>query len=185
MTAGAWPVARADGSVAHVRFAAGASVRNCDGRCCRCGVSVDLAERDRILAQTTPVREAMDEGQLRDPETWFDPQPRADADFPSGRAVRTAVRHEACVFRDARGRCVLHALRDAAGVRLKPFRCRAYPLIVERGIALVDPDAVLRPLACCGTAAGGPSNVLDVCPDEVTLVLGPDGAADLRRRIGG
>jgi hypothetical protein len=194
VTAGGWPceaqpsealkpAARPDASLALARFAAGAGVRHCDGRCCQWGVSVDVAERDRIFTHTTLVQGAMDAGQQRDPATWFDPGSRLDADFPSGRAVRTTLPDNACVFRNTQGRCVLHSLRDATGARLKPFRCRAYPLIVEQGVALVDPDSALRPLTCCGTGGGGPLTVREVCPDEVALVLDPGDVEDVLRRL--
>jgi Fe-S-cluster containining protein len=170
--------------VARARFATGATTRNCNGQCCQRGVSVDVAERDRILAHTALVQGAMDADQTPDPTTWFDPAPRLDADFPSGRAVRTAIHGGACVFLDARKRCVLHTASDAAGAALKPFRCRAFPLTIERSVALLDPDGALRPIECCGTPGAGPLTVLDVCPAELGLVLGPAGMADLRREIG-
>jgi Fe-S-cluster containining protein len=171
--------------VACTRYAAGAMTRNCDGHCCASGVSVDLAERDRILAHATLVQAAMDSAQEREPAAWFDAQLREDADFPSGHAVRTGLRDGACVFLDTRKRCLLHVLSDATGLTLKPFLCRAFPVTIEQGIAVLDPDAALRPLNCCGTAAGGPSRVLEVCPDEVRLVLGPDGVVELHRQLGG
>jgi len=149
--------------VGRARFAAGASTRHCGGQCCQRGVSVDVAERDRIVAHALLVQGAMDPHQLRDPVGWFDPEPRLDGDFPSGRAVRSTIHGGACVFLDARRRCVLHALS------LKPFRCRAYPLVVDRGAIVLDPDTALRPLDCCGTAGGGPLTVLDVCPEELEL----------------
>jgi Fe-S-cluster containining protein len=180
-----WPVPSLDASVAGTRYAAGATTRNCDGHCCASGVSVDLTERDRILAHATLIEAAMDAAEGRDPARWFDAQIREDADFPSGHAVRTGLRKGACVFLDARKRCVLHAFSDATGLVLKPFFCRAFPMTIEQGIAVLDPDAALRPLACCGIAAGGPSNVLEVCPDEMRLVLGPDGVADLQRQLAG
>lgn len=180
-----WPIPSLDASVARTRYAAGATTRNCDGQCCASGVSVDLTERDRILAHATLVQAAMGAAQERDPAAWFDGPLREDADFPSGHAVRTALREGACVFLDTRKRCVLHALADATGLTLKPFVCRAFPVTIEQGIAMLDPDAALRPLDCCGTAAGGPSSVLEVCPEEVRLVLGPDGVADLRRQLTG
>ena len=39
-------------------FIGRASVRNCNGRCCRGGTTVSLEERDRILANAAIVREA-------------------------------------------------------------------------------------------------------------------------------
>ena len=156
------------------RFAAGASTRHCDGQCCQRGVSVDLAERDVVLAHATRIQRAMPADRPRDPRAWFDAAPRRDADFPSGGAVRTALHGDACVFLDGRRRCVLHRVAE----ELKPFRCRAFPLTIERGVASLDPDGALRPLQCCGTAAGGPSRVVDVCPDELKLVLGPRGSAE-------
>ena len=142
-----------------------------------------MAERDRIVTHAALVQGAMDAGRTREAATWFDPAPRLDADFPSGWAVRTAIHGGACVFLDARKRCVLHAVSDVTGVALKPFRCRAFPLTIEKGVACLDPDGALRPIRCCGTAAAGPLTVLDACPAELGLVLGPSGMADLRREI--
>ena len=175
---------RVDPRVLRARFAAGASTRSCDGRCCRMGVWVDLAERDAILALASLVQDAMDAGQLHDPRDWFEDELREDADFPSGRAVGTAIPHGQCVFLNARKRCVLHVVSDTAGVPLKPFFCAAFPVTVNAGTVLLDPARERYAPGCCRSAADGPATVLDVCSAELELVLGPAALADLRAQLG-
>ena len=175
---------RLDPGVARKRFPAGATTRNCDGRCCRMGVWVDLAERDAILALASLVQAAMDEDQPHDPRTWFEADIREDGDVPSGYAAGTALPDGYCVFLNARRRCVLHIVSDDAGVPLKPFFCAAFPITVNGGIVLIDPAAERCAPGCCGSAVDGPATVLDVCPAELELVLGSAAVADLRAQLG-
>ncbi|HEX3762472.1 MAG TPA: DUF3109 family protein [Kofleriaceae bacterium] len=101
--------------------------------CCQYGCDVDLRERAAIEARSDEIRA------LLDPEVkharWFDPQEEEDADYPSGRVVRTEVRGTGCIFlaHDRRG-CAIHraALEGGWDMRgVKPAICRLFPLSYE------------------------------------------------------
>lgn len=171
--------------LARTRFRAGCSMTRCSGRCCRSGAWVDPVERDRILRHAETVQACMDAGQMRDPSRWFEGG-RQDPDFPSGRAVGTAVNGAACVFLDAAGRCAVHAAeaRVAPGTgTLKPFFCRAFPVTIESGVLGIDEEHGRGEHACCGSDPDGPLSVFDVCADELAFVLGPEAVAELKRSI--
>jgi hypothetical protein len=169
------------------RFAAGAALRRCDGTCCGAGVTVDLRERDRVLAHVDLVRRVMTPGQETDPMQWFAPGDRPDGDVPSGRATHTRVKATGCVFLDAERRCSLQKASQANGngLDLKPFFCRAYPITVCKGELLIDSDAdEHRRPQCCGATPGGPQTIFDVCGFELEHTLGPEGVVNLRRLAG-
>jgi Fe-S-cluster containining protein len=101
--------------------------------CCQYGCDVDLAERTAIEAHGDQIRA------LLRPEVqgarWFDPEEEIDADYPSGRVVRTEVHDGGCIFlaHDRRG-CAIHRAAiegdwDMRGV--KPAICRLFPLSYE------------------------------------------------------
>src|SRR5262245_40582325 len=109
------------------RFPAGCATSRCDASCCALGVLMDVAERDRILAEAARVQALMTPGQDPDPTHWFSRDEFADRDFPSGRASHTRAGVDGCVFLDAERRCTLHR----AG--LKPFFCTVFPLTIADG----------------------------------------------------
>jgi Fe-S-cluster containining protein len=101
--------------------------------CCQYGCDVDLKERAAIEARGDGIRA------LLRPEVkavrWFDPEEEVDADYPSGRVVRTEVHEGGCVFlaHDRRG-CAIHraALEGGWDLRgVKPAICRLFPLSYE------------------------------------------------------
>jgi len=102
--------------------------------CCQYGCDVDLRERAAIEARADQIR-----GMLRDDAKradWFEPEETADADYPSGRVVRTAVHGGGCIFlaHDRRG-CAIHraAIEGSWDFRgVKPAICRLFPLSYER-----------------------------------------------------
>ncbi len=98
--------------------------------CCQYGCDVDLRERAAIEAHGGEIRA------LLRPEVqkarWFDPEEEVDADYPSGRVVRTEVHEGGCIFlaHDRRG-CAIHraALEGSWDFRgVKPAICRLFPL---------------------------------------------------------
>jgi Fe-S-cluster containining protein len=163
------------------RFAAGCDTRRCNAACCRTGVWLDVAERDRILSNAPRVRLAMDGGQPRDTRRWFSRRTTTDPDFPSGRAVHTRVVNGGCVFLDQERRCVLQKASGDGGPPLKPFFCTAYPITIDYGVlTLEDRDHRSRP-ECCASVRGGPLTVFEVCRTELRHTLGAEGLAMLRR----
>jgi hypothetical protein len=159
-------------SIFQARFQSGCATNRCKAQCCRRGVWVDVAERDGIAASADVIRRHMEPGQEQDPGRWFDPEVRLDPDFPSGKCVGTAVRHDACVFLDSAGLCVLQK------ASLKPFFCIAFPIDINDAQLSLDRGDDLN---CCAPAADGELDVLGVCAEELTHVLGGDAFADLER----
>jgi Fe-S-cluster containining protein len=107
--------------------------------CCQYGCDVDLAERAAILARAPEVRALLDDAVKDAP--WFEDEEWVDADYPSGRVVRTAVHGTGCLFlsHEKRG-CAIHRASieggwDFRGV--KPAICRLFPLSYEGDSILI------------------------------------------------
>jgi Fe-S-cluster containining protein len=101
--------------------------------CCQYGCDVDLRERAAIEARSDEIRALLDPAVKH--ARWFDPHEEEDADYPSGRVVRTEVRGAGCIFlsHDRRG-CAIHraALEGGWDMRgVKPAICRLFPLSYE------------------------------------------------------
>jgi Fe-S-cluster containining protein len=177
------PPLKVSWSVLETRYPAGCSPGNCDASCCRLGVGVDVAHRDRILQHAELVQAVMGPEQERDPVRWFDDQETTDADFPSGRCVSTRVYDGRCVFLDRAGRCVLQTATTAAArpeIDLKPFFCFAFPITLLHGTLWVDELCLEGPAQCCRPAVDGTLSVLEVCETELRHVLGDEGLEELR-----
>jgi Fe-S-cluster containining protein len=107
--------------------------------CCQYGCDVDLHERDAILARAADIRPLL-RAEVQD-APWFDDEIEEDADYPSGKVVRTAMHGEGCLFlaHDRRG-CAIHRASiergwDFRGV--KPAICRLFPLSYEDDTILI------------------------------------------------
>lgn len=175
-----------DDQILRVRYARGCAMSQCSGHCCRNGVLADTAERDKVLRYAERVRGHMDECQQRDPAQWFGEEVD-DLDFASGRAVRTQVHRDTCVFLDSHARCVLQKVENEDGAdvgALKPFFCRAYPVSIENGVLIVDGEHCPDEPRCCGPVASGSLSLFDVCAFELEFVLGAAGLAELREVSG-
>ena len=166
-----------------VRFRDGCAMASCRGACCDGGADVDIAERDRVLANADLVRAHMDADQDHAIENWFEDL-TIDADFPSGLAVTTRMHNDNCVFLNADKLCVLQIAEQhvADGGTLKPFFCRAYPICLNNGVLTYD-DQFETQTQCCGPVASGKLTVFDVCAYELEFVLGSEGAAELRAMV--
>ena len=126
----------------------------CHDACCQHGVDVDLENVDRLRA--APARfKAM----VGVPESeWFTAEVVTDAEFPSGRHVRTRKRDGSCVFHDAKGRgCLIHRFCLEEGLdyhSLKPMVSTLFPLTFEHGVLVASSEALDGTLICSGS---GPS----------------------------
>ncbi len=164
------------------RFAAGCSMNNCNAKCCRAGVHLDIGDQKRILDHADLVRKYMEPHQEKDSSGWFE-ELKDDKDFPSGQCVSTQVKHYGCVFLDNGGRCVLQKAAIAEGMprfSLKPYFCVAYPVTIENGeIITDDPDFTYR-TECCSTVEKGDLTVLDVCSMELEFMFGKEGLEELK-----
>jgi hypothetical protein len=109
--------------------------------CCQYGCDVDLAERAAILDREAGIRALLRPAAAAAP--WFDDEIEEDADYPSGKVVRTTVLDGGCIFlaHDARG-CAIHraALEQGWDFRgVKPAICRLFPISYESdAIVLAD-----------------------------------------------
>src|SRR5262245_39665550 len=88
-------------------YAGRASVRPCDGSCCRGGTTVSLDERDAVLRHAGIVSEAMTGRARGRPDRWFERRVERDTDFTCGRTTNTRVMDGACVFYRDDGLCAL------------------------------------------------------------------------------
>lgn len=98
--------------------------------CCQYGCDVDLQERAAIEARGGEIRALLSPSARE--ARWFDPEEEVDADYPSGRVVRTEVHEGGCIFlaHDRRG-CAIHraALEGGWDLRgVKPAICRLFPV---------------------------------------------------------
>ena len=116
--------------------------RHMPDACCQYGADVDVGERDRIMARADELKQILRPA-ARD-AAWFTTNEVVDADFPSGRHVRTAKFGDGCVFlqHDARG-CAIHRASiennwDFRGV--KPNICRLFPLSYDSESIVISDD---------------------------------------------
>lgn len=162
------------------RFAADADSSRCSAHCCRAGVLVDIAHRDRILSEAALVHEYMEPTQEHDPAKWFVAEDEEDVDFPSKRAINTTLVGGTCVFLDSQRRCVLQRAEERSP-GLKPFYCRAFPIVIVEGRLTLNCDHCPDDTQCCGIVAQGERTALDVFRFELTHVLGAEGMRELER----
>lgn len=159
-----------NGRVTRKIFVRGASVRRCNGACCRGGTTVSVDERDRILANAEVVASAMTSRARRSPSRWFERRTEADRDFTAGRTTNTRVLDGACVFYRDDGLCALQvAGRKDLGspYALKPAVCLLWPLCVQDGELEVGYAWFTRRRECCAPVHRGVKTILDVVvPDE-------------------
>jgi len=170
------------------KFASGCSMTACNATCCQGGVTLDVAERDVILAHADLIIRHMEPDQERRAAAWFDHDVVNDPDFPSGVAVGTEVTDRGCVFLDRGGRCVLQKAAMAEGMpkfSLKPFFCVAFPITIEHGVLETDePEFTDRP-SCCSVVESGSLSPVDVCAEELEFMLGSEGFLELRTLVAG
>jgi Fe-S-cluster containining protein len=107
--------------------------------CCQYGCDVDLKERAAIEAHSDEIR-ALLRAEVKDAR-WFGPEEVVDADYPSGRVVRTEVHEGGCIFlaHDRRG-CAIHRAAIEGGWDLrgvKPAICRLFPLSYENDAIVI------------------------------------------------
>ncbi|HLX12377.1 MAG TPA: DUF3109 family protein [Bacteroidota bacterium] len=166
-----------------VKFSSACATSRCSGTCCKGGVWLDLAERERILANVELVQSEMDPHQISDPAQWFMDEVKPDADFPSGSCDGTTEQSYGCVFLNGSGMCVLQIAQKKlpeGSPQLKPFFCYAFPISIEHGVLLYDHYMGSDQPQCCSPSLGAEQNVFDLCGFELDLVLGKEGMEELR-----
>jgi Fe-S-cluster containining protein len=110
--------------------------------CCQYGVDVDVSERDNILARAGEIH-ALLRAEARD-QPWFTTEVTEDADFPTGRHVRSTRFGDGCIFlaHDLRG-CAIHRASVENGWDFhgtKPHVCRLFPLSYESDAIVISDD---------------------------------------------
>ncbi|HEY4940184.1 MAG TPA: hypothetical protein VII56_02055 [Rhizomicrobium sp.] len=147
----------------------------CDDQCCSYGVDIDLGNVMRLaaLGEEFSSRIAAPRGE------WFTDTAVDDAEFPTGRHVRTQTRGGKCVFRakGARG-CTIHAYALEKGIdyhELKPIVSTLFPATFEHGVLVPSSEVVDGSLICTGA---GPS-VYEGARGELTYYFGAEFVAEL------
>lgn len=160
----------------------------CKGGCCRNGVWVDSAHRDRVLARAAEIQPHLP-AVRRNPADWFDDERMDHPDFPTGVGLPTAVfpdpedsTLDTCVFRRPDALCAL----QVADPELKPFDCYTYPILRSEGELTLDkwsPDELDG--SDCQQACTPPQPILDVFEDEFVRILGRENYLRLKAAAAG
>lgn len=145
---------------------------------------MDVRERDRILAHADLIRPHLDPHQDPDPAHWFEPDEKADPDFPSGVCAGTAHVDGSCTFLDRRGYCSLQVAAVANGMHkwaLKPTYCALFPLDLAAGE--IKLDGRTRHGACCELSADFELSAFDACREEIALLIGSEALATIETEM--
>ena len=154
------------------------SMGHCNAYCCRDGVFLDPADKQKILDHADLVISHMDPHQITDTSEWFDEELTEDPDFPSGVCSGTAAPEYGCVFLNAKGHCVLQVAASAAGMEkfaLKPYFCVAFPLTISEGVLTVEDGSFTNRSQCCAPGGNPQLTPADVCREELEFMLGKAG----------
>jgi Fe-S-cluster containining protein len=141
----------------------------CHDSCCQYGCDVNLAERDTILAH----KEALKPYIKAPVEQWFKPEIKEDAEYETGKFVRSNVVNGACVFlsQDGRG-CGIHRYALEKGLdyhKIKPAVCWLFPVTWDLGV--LRPSYDLKDDLACRNM--GP-NIYDMSKDEIAAHFGAE-----------
>lgn len=158
------------------------SMGHCNAHCCRDGVFLDPADKQKILDHADLVISHMDDHQIKDTSEWFDDELTDDPDFPSGVCSGTAAEDYGCIFLNTRGHCVLQVAATAAGMEkfeLKPYFCVAFPLTISEGVLTVEDGSFTKRSQCCAPGGDPKLAPADVCREELEFMLGKEGLDEL------
>ncbi|HUI29801.1 MAG TPA: hypothetical protein VLX91_06255 [Candidatus Acidoferrales bacterium] len=146
----------------------------CTSKCCRHGVYLDPAERDRILDHADVIEKYFDDTQTKDRSKWFDNTEDEDSDFPSGKCVSTEVYNGKCTFLDRKGRCVLQVVETEEKMprfSLKPYYCILFPIVKIDGVFKYD-DFCKGESDCCTASDQCAMKMIESCSTELQYALG-------------
>jgi hypothetical protein len=147
----------------------------CNDQCCTYGVDIDLGNAVRIAALGEDFS-----SRIAAPRTeWFTETVADDAEFPTGRYLRTRTVDGHCVFHAPGGRgCIIHAYAIEKGIdyhELKPLVSTLFPATFEHGVLVPSSEVVDGSLRCSGE---GPS-VYDGVRQELLHYFGAAFVAEL------
>jgi hypothetical protein len=147
----------------------------CDDQCCTYGVDIDLGNAMRLAALGDDFSARI----VAPRAEWFGNEVLEDAEFPTGRYLRTRAVGGKCVFRNPSGRgCAIHAYAIDKGIdyhELKPLVSTLFPTTFEHGVLVASSEVHDRSLACAGQ---GPS-VYQGARDELKYYFGDAFIAEL------
>jgi hypothetical protein len=125
----------------------------CNDHCCTYGVDVDLGNVMRIAALGEDFSSRIAAPRTR----WFTDDVVDDAEFPTGRYVRTQAADGHCVFKTQGGRgCAIHAYALEKGIdyhELKPLVSTLFPATFEYGVLVPSSEVVDGSLKCSGNGS--------------------------------
>ena len=154
-------------------FQAGASVRQCDGTCCRKGTVASLDEHTRIMKHAALIAPHMTSRDRHEPARWFEARIKKDLDYLCGKAIATRVIDGACVFFRSDRLCALQVASQqelGTAFALKPAICLLWPLCVVDGELDVGYASFTRRRECCAPVQQGERTIYDVVgPDDASI----------------
>ena len=147
----------------------------CDDQCCSYGVDIDLGNVMRLAA----LGEDFSSRVAAPRSEWFTDTVVEDAEFPSGRYLRTREKDGRCVFRNPAGRgCVIHGYALEKGIDyhdIKPLVSTLFPATFELGVLVASSEVHDRSLACGGQG----QSVYEGTRGELEYYFGQDFVAEL------
>ena len=166
-------------------YPSGGGPCSCSSACCEGGVSVDLHEKEAIMAHHALIADAMDDTQVRNASAWFEAGESDDPDFPSGACVDTKVINGKCAFLDGNGRCVLQSAAMKAGMHqwaFKPLYCVLYPIEISGGVVSFD-EMLQDEQTCCTVASEFDVPLYRACREELVHLVGEEGYEEMQNHF--
>ena len=122
----------------------------CNDQCCSYGVDIDAGNARKLLAMGDDFKSFIGVPE----DEWFTDEIVEDAEFPSGRNLRTRTRGDHCVFHKSDGRgCLIHAYCAQNGLDYhlyKPMVSILFPLTFNYSVLEPSSEVVDRSLVCAG-----------------------------------
>lgn len=151
----------------------GATVRNCDGSCCKHGSTASVVERDKILKHAAIVKREMTSRGRKNTALWFTTRIMKDEDFTAGKTVYTRIVDGACVFLRDDKLCALQVASEkklGAPYALKPAICLLWPISVRDHEIVPGYSDFTRRRECCSPVKEGDRTLVQVMVPDRKLV---------------
>ncbi len=169
-------------------------LEECHAACCLHGVWVDPIEKDDVLRHADIILPHMAQGRT-DLNRWFGDTREADADFPSGCVVPSAVVANTahyggteCVFLRPDWLCALQVAAIAAGEdpwRWKPFHCIIHPIATDSGeFTLPSDEELLAEEGGCFRDGGREGRMSDWLAEEIAFLTADPGGQPGEKKPG-
>jgi hypothetical protein len=166
-------------------------LQECLGACCTGGAWLDVEQLKTIVPHVEAIKANLPE-ERHDPNMWFS-APAAEEYSPEGAVIGTNVIDDVrrpgetcCIFLRPDRLCALQVTSEQLGLEypgLKPLFCALYPLQVREDTIVVDHDTAQNfGNANCQRACATRQPLYRVFKEEMILVLGEEGYAELEKR---